>query len=172
MHSRTLKRYGWFVGECTSRDQFFTAKGGFEPERDKHLIRNSALTNWRVNGVCRLAGMRNPDPDTLKAAGLDTSKIPSINYRQGFKEAALSDDAKPKLDEIRNWLMTLCSNDATQAKAKLKELTAFNDFKGVEDPKKLSEKQIAILHPKVKKLVEAQNKAAQTEEREPGMDDK
>lgn len=171
MHSRTLKRYGWFVGECTSRDQFFTAKKGYEPEVDKHLIRNSALTNWRVNGICRLAGMRNPDPETLKAAGLDTSKIPAINYRQGFKEAALSDAAKPKLDEIRTWLMILCNNDAVAAKAKLKELTAFKDFAGVDDPKKLSEKQIAILHPKVKAMIEAQNKAAHTEGREPGSDD-
>lgn len=170
VHSRTLKRYGWFVGECTSRDQFFTAKKGYEPEVDKHLIRNSALTNWRVNGICRLAGMRNPDPETLKAAGLDISKIPAINYKQGFKEAALSDIAKPKLDEIRTWLMTLCNNDAAAAKAKLKELTAFKDFAGVDDPKKLSEKQIAILHPKVKALIESQNKAAQTEEREPGSE--
>lgn len=167
MHSRTLKRYGWFVGECTSRDQFFTAKKGYEPEVDKHLIRNSALTNWRVNGICRLAGMRNPDPETLKAAGLDTSKIPAINYKQGFKEAVLSDTAKPKLDDIRAWLMTLCNNDAVAAKAKLKELTAFKDFAGVDDPKKLSEKQIAILHPKVKALITAQGAA----EREPGSDD-
>ena len=167
MHSRTLKRYGWFVGECTSRDQFFTAKSGFEPERDKHLIRNSALTNWRVNGVCRLAGMRNPDPETLKAAGLDLSKVPAIDYKRGFKEAALSDEIKPKLEEIRTWLMMLCNNDTVQAKAKLKELTAFKDFSGVDDPKKLSEKQIQILHPKVKKLVEAQNVAG-TEGRSPG----
>jgi hypothetical protein len=172
MHSRTLKRYGWFVGECTSRDQFFTAKGGFEPERDKHLIRNSALTNWRVNGVCRLAGMRNPDPETLKAAGLDLSKVPAIEYKRGFKEATLSDSAKPKLDEIRAWLMLLCNNDATVAKNRLKELTAFKDFSGVDDPKKLSEKQIAILHPKVRALVEAQGKTANTGEREPGSDDK
>lgn len=170
MHSRTLKRYGWFVGECTSRDQFFTAKPGFEPERDKHLIRNSALTNWRVNGVCRLAGMRNPDPDMLKAAGLDVSKIPAIDYKRGFKEAALSDAAKPKLDEVRAWLMMLCNNDPVAAKARLKELTAFKDFVGVDDPKKLSEKQIAILHPKVKALMEAQNKASQAEEREPGSE--
>lgn len=171
MHSRTLKRYGWFVGECTSRDQFFTAKPGFEPERDKHLIRNSALTNWRVNGVCRLAGMRNPDPEMLKTAGLDVTKIPTIDYKAGFKEAALSDAAKPKLDEIRAWIMTLCNNDAVAAKAKLKELTAFKDFSGVDDPKKLSEKQIAILHPKVKALMDAQSKASVVE-REPGSDDK
>lgn len=168
VHSRTLKRYGWFVGECTSRDQFFTAKSGFEPERDKHLIRNSALTNWRVNGVCRLAGMRNPDPAILKTAGLDVTKIPAIDYKRGFKETPLSDTAKPKLEEIRTWLMMLCNNDAIAAKARLKELTAFKDFAGVDDPKKLSEKQIAILHPKVKKLMEVLSYVPGDEEREPG----
>lgn len=167
MHSRTLKRYGWFVGECTSRDQFFTAKGGFEPERDKHLIRNSALTNWRVNGVCRLAGMRNPDPDTLKAAGLDVSKIPAIDYKKGFKEIALPEEAKGKLADIRVWLMVLCGNDKEKAKAKLKELTAFKDFAGVEDSNKLSERQLSILHPKIKKLMDAHT-APTAEERQPG----
>lgn len=170
MHSRTLKRYGWFVGECTSRDQFFTAKPGYEPEKDKHLIKNSALTNWRVNGICRLAGMRNPDPDTLKAAGLDVAKIPAIDYKKGFKEVALADDAKKKLDELRDWLMMLCNNDKEAAKAKLKELTAFKDFAGVEDTRKLSEKQITILHPKVKKLMEAQGVVPGNGDREAGVE--
>lgn len=168
VHSRTLKRYGWFVGECTSRDQFFTAKPGFEAEKDKHLIKNSALTNWRVNGICRLAGMRNPDPDTLKAAGLDVAKIPAIDYKKGFKEVALPDDSKKKLDELRDWLMMLCNNDKEAAKAKLKELTAFKDFAGVEDTRKLSEKQITILHSKVKKLMEAHGGVPGNGEREAG----
>ena len=156
VHSRTLKRYGWFVGECTSRDQFFTAKPGFEAEKDKHLIKNSALTNWRVNGICRLAGMRNPDPDILKAAGLDVAKIPAIDYKKGFKEADLPEEVNKKRNEIGDWLMMLNNNDKDKAKAKLKELTAFKDFAGVDDLRKLSEKQITILHPKVKKLMEAQ----------------
>ena len=156
IHSRTLKRYGWFVGECTSRDQFFIAKSGFEPERDKHLIKNSALTNWRVNGVCRLAGMRNPDPEILKAAGIDSKKIPTIDYKKGMKEAALTDEAKKKRDQIIEWLMMLHNNDKEKAKAKLKELTAFDTYPGAEDTKSLTEKQINILWGKVKKLIDAE----------------
>lgn len=170
LHSRTLKRYGWFVGECTSRDQFFTAKGGFEPERDKHLIRNSALTNWRVNGVCRLAGMRNPDPETLKAAGIDLTKIPTIEYKKGLKETPVTGEAANKRDQIGAWLMVLCNNDKDAATKKLQELTAFNDYKGATDIRKLSERQINILHPKLKSMVEKES-GQERRERIPGEDD-
>ena len=168
VESRTLGRRGYYIGYCDSRDQFFNARPGWNQKIGEGDIKKSAYTNWIVNAVTRIAGIRSPDPDTLKAAGLDPARIPSIEYKQGFKEATLSDTAKPKLEEIRAWIMMLCNNDAVAAKAKLKEMTAFKDFSGVDDPKKLSEKQIAILHPKVKALVDAQNKAAQAEERQPG----
>ncbi len=107
VHSRTLKRYGWFVGECTSRDQFFTAKKSFDPERDKHLIRNSALTNWRVNGVCRLAGMRNPDPEILKAAGLNVAAIPHVDYSG---RTSPEKEKEPISEAQRKRLWTICKS--------------------------------------------------------------
>lgn len=170
VESRTLGRRGYYIGYCDSRDQFFNARPGWNPKTGEGDIKKSAYTNWIVNAVTRIAGIRSPDPETLRAAGLDLSKIPAIDYKRGFKETPLSDTAKPKLEEIRTWLMMLCNNDAVAAKARLKELTAFKDFSGVDDPKKLSEKQIAILHPKVKALIEAQNKPSQAEGREPGSE--
>src|SRR5262245_51538437 len=45
VQSRVLKRWGWFTGNCDSRDQFFVARGHFT-EGD---IRKSAFSNWLTN---------------------------------------------------------------------------------------------------------------------------
>jgi len=76
MQSRVLHRYGWFTGNCSSRDQFFNARGKF----DEGDIRKAAFSNWLVNGVTRLAGIRNPTPDMLVKAGLKPDKVGKITY--------------------------------------------------------------------------------------------
>ena len=73
---QALKRYGWFTGNCSSRDQFFNARGKF----DEGDIRKAAFSNWLVNGVTRLAGIRNPTPELLKNAGVDMGKVTTIDY--------------------------------------------------------------------------------------------
>jgi hypothetical protein len=76
IHSRLLGRYGWFTGNCSSRDQFFTARGRF----DEGDIRKAAFSNWLVNGITRLAGIRNPTPELLAKAGLNPERIGKIDY--------------------------------------------------------------------------------------------
>jgi hypothetical protein len=81
---RVLQRYGWFTGNCDSRDRFFVARGSFS-EGD---IRKAALSNFIVNAVTRLAGIRNPTPEMLVKAGLRPELIPAIDYKS-HKPAAL-----------------------------------------------------------------------------------
>jgi hypothetical protein len=76
MTARVLKRYGWFTGNCSSRDPFFNARGRFE-EGD---IRKAAFSNWLVNGVARLAGIRNPTKALLEKAGLNPITVGAIDY--------------------------------------------------------------------------------------------
>lgn len=76
LQSRVLKRYGWFTGNCSSRDVFFNARGSF----DEGDIRKAAFSNWLVNGVTRLAGIRNPTPAMLAKAGLKPEQIGRIDY--------------------------------------------------------------------------------------------
>ena len=76
VHSRILARYGWFTGNCSSRDQFFTARGHF----DEGDIRKAAFSNWIVNAVTRLAGLRNPTTGMLQKAGLKPEEIQRIDY--------------------------------------------------------------------------------------------
>jgi len=83
MESRTLRRRGYYLGYCDSRDPFFNARSGWKPETGHGDIRKAATTNWIVNAVTRLAGLRDPDPKLLADAGLDMSRIQTIDYRGG-----------------------------------------------------------------------------------------
>lgn len=80
IESKTLGRLGWFIGSCDSLDEFFSAKKSWDPERGAPDVKKSAYTNWFVNGVTRLAGIRNPDPETLAAAGITLSRVPVADY--------------------------------------------------------------------------------------------
>lgn len=79
VQSKVLKRWGWFTGNCDSRDTFFVARGNFA-EGD---IRKAAFSNWLVNAVTRLAGIRNPSKSMLEKAGLNSAEIGSIDYTRG-----------------------------------------------------------------------------------------
>ncbi|HEY1244515.1 MAG TPA: hypothetical protein VGF29_06745 [Hyphomicrobiaceae bacterium] len=71
-----LRRWGWFTGNCSSRDQFFTARGRF----DEGDIRKAAFSNFLVNGVARLIGIRNPTAEMLTAAGLNLERVVAPDY--------------------------------------------------------------------------------------------
>jgi hypothetical protein len=81
IESRTLGRRGYYEGYCDSLDQFFTARPGWNKKSGEGDIRKSAATNWMVNAVSRIGGIRDPDPVTLRAAGLDPDKIPIVDYK-------------------------------------------------------------------------------------------
>lgn len=123
-----LKRWGWFTGNCDSRDQFFTARGNFS-EGD---IRKSAFSNWLVNAVTRLAGIRNPSTLLLQKAGLDASLIQDINYR-GDKTAEQSADVISEAQRKRLWAISKNKNVTEEMlKAYLKKnfgIESSNDIK-------------------------------------------
>jgi len=99
--SRVLRRFGWFTGNCSSRDVFFNARGTY----DEGDIRKAAFSNWLVNGVTRLAGIRNPTIEMLSKAGLNPSKITGIDYS---KRRAPEDDALVISDAQRKRLWAIC----------------------------------------------------------------
>ena len=76
IESKFLKRRGYFLGYCDSKDQFFAAKRSWNPEQGEADVRKSSMTNWLVNAVNRLAGLRNPSPEIMKMAGIPIERIP------------------------------------------------------------------------------------------------
>jgi hypothetical protein len=105
--SKTLGRRGHFIGYCDSRDQFFNARRGWTPETGEADIRKSAFSNWEVNAVTRLAGLRKPRAESLQAAGLDLNKIQSVDY-SGRKTAESESDAISEPQRKRLW--AICKN--------------------------------------------------------------
>lgn len=101
MESRSLARRGYYLGYCDSRDPFFNARSGWKPETGQGDVRKAATTNWIVNGVSRLAGLRDPDPQLLAKAGLDLSKITAIDYSRNRtpQQGALS-ISEPQLKRL------------------------------------------------------------------------
>jgi hypothetical protein len=116
--SGTLGRSGHYVGYCDSRDQFFNARKGWTPETGEGDIKKSAFSNWQVNAVTRLAGIRKPSPEFLTAAGLDLSKIPGVDYT-GRKTAEAGEELIS--DPQRKRLWAICKSKGV-SEAKLKEL--------------------------------------------------
>lgn len=102
MESKTLRRHGYYIGYCDSRDPFFNARPGWKPETGHGDVRKASTTNWIVNGVTRIAGLRDPDPQLLAAAGLDVSKITVIDYRGGGKTPQQSNQgiSEPQLKRL------------------------------------------------------------------------
>lgn len=152
------------VGTCSSKDQFF-AVGTIEidgkkervlkpqSEVDETNIMKSAYTNFMVNAITRLLGIRNLTFDQLKQAGIDTDKIGKVEYRG----TEMSEGAKAKKDECWQKILSIVRGDEKAAKAKLKELTSWTKaggetVTGRDDINRLSEKQIEILHGKLEKL--------------------
>jgi hypothetical protein len=100
IHSRLLGRYGWFTGNCDSRDRFFLARGPVI-EGD---IRKAAFSNWLINGITRLAGIRNPTPELLAKAGLNPERIGKIDYSgQASRTAEQATDTISEAQQKRLW---------------------------------------------------------------------
>lgn len=83
------------IGTCTSRDQFFAQRYNKKTkekymlplsEIDEGNIMKSAYTNFCVNGITRLLGLRNLSWKDLDDHGLDSAYIKnsrSISYKKG-----------------------------------------------------------------------------------------
>src|SRR5574343_323521 len=122
VESRTLGRRGWYVGYCDSRDQFFNARPGWNPKTGSGDVKKASMMNWIVNGVSRIAGLRDPDPKTLEAAGIELKDIPGVDYSGKDKTA---EDKSLISDGQRKRLWAICKEQNVSEVA-LKEYFAKN----------------------------------------------
>jgi len=68
----------WAVGTASSRDEFFAkARGEWRPasQVDPNDIRKKAWSNWEVNGVTRLLGLRSITWEELAAYGISPENV-------------------------------------------------------------------------------------------------
>jgi len=125
-------------------------------EVTKENIMKAALTQLIVNGVTRVLGIRALSTEELKEAGIDTDKIPSIDYGSKKQESGrVTPAAEEKRTAIWKMLVEISAGNEEAAAKSLQGWTAFKDFPGVTDVKRLSEAQINIAHGKIKQQYDA-----------------
>lgn len=120
-------------------------------EVTKENIEKAALTNLIVNGVTRVLGIRRMSAERLKEAGIDVSKLMSVDYGSVRRESGkLAPALEQKREELWRWLLEMAGGDEKKAGEELQRRTAFSDFAGFTDPKRLTEKQINMHYERIK----------------------
>lgn len=164
------------LGTCSQRDKFFGfANGEWKDtvEIDETNVMKASYSNFVVNAITHLLGLRNITWDVLKEAGIDISKIQKVEYRKGTQKAVkrLSQKALELREEIWKLCLELTAGAEEAAKAILQEYSSFKNKEGkefsVNDIKELkSEKWIQATYGRVK---EAYEKAFGAQEEQPTL---
>lgn len=134
------------LGTCSQRDKFWAFKNGKWRESieiDETNIMKKSFSNFMVNGVTHLLGLRNITWEQLETAGIDRSRITKIEYKKGAEKAAqtLSKEDMESRNEIWRICMTMAEGLEDEAKKILKTVSSFDTKDGprfVDDIKKLT----------------------------------
>jgi hypothetical protein len=126
-------------------------------EVTREHIEKSSLTNLFVNAVTRVLGLRKMNAQSLREYGIDPDKVPSFEYGSKRTESGrLAPAVEEKRTAIWRMLTEMHAGNEEAAAKSLQGWTAFKDFPGVTDVKRLSsEKQIEIAHGKIKQNYDA-----------------
>jgi hypothetical protein len=120
-------------------------------EVTRENIEKSALTNLIVNGVTRVLGIRSISAKELEDCGIKVAEIGGFEYGSTRGQSgALAPADEQKRADIKKWLIEMNSGDEAKALAEIKSRTAFNDYKGVDGWERLTVKQLANQHPRIK----------------------
>ena len=170
------------IGVCSQRDRFFGMVGGQLKEIedvDMANIRRKAVTNLYNRLIKRAVGLMNITVEDLVAAGLDTSRIPVIEYKTGTARSELSPEgrtARLKLSaegraarqRLGAMLMAMANNDKAAAAKLLEKYSEWKDENGnvhrASSFEDMTERWLFTTYMKVKKVYDAAAGPA----REPG----
>ena len=153
-------------GSRDSQDPFFSRRHGEDiPPEDisERDVKMAAYSNFFVNAVSRLLGLRGFTVEMLEQAGLDPAKMRGVSYDgkrpapAGKREEEAEDpDAKQKLFVLMHQIV---GEDKDELAAFLEKITGFegNDgyVKGVRTFRGMRQKRIEVTLGKLRKAVEA-----------------
>jgi len=136
--SRVTGEESEFLGGRSSDDGWFSERSGGIAALDPEDLVKAAISNFEVNAITRLLGLRGMTWEELAKYGIERAKARSVTYRAGG--AARSDEVRdPMIGEIRAGLEKVHGPNAVEA---LKILTRFTAKDGtvnqVESWEKLS----------------------------------
>lgn len=127
------------IGTCSQRDKFFAfANGNWKDtaEIDETNIMKASYSNFVVNAITHLLGLRNLTWDDLKSAGVDIAKVQKIEYEKGSGKKDLSEEGKSTRTKLGNILLEMANGDKDAA-AKLLEKYSYWESTEEKDGKKV-----------------------------------
>lgn len=118
------------LGTCSQRDGFFAkAKGEWldSLEVDETNIMKSSYSNFVVNGITHLLGLRNLTWEEVEKAGIDKSKVVKIDYQKGTQKVqkTLSKEAIETRRKIYNMALQMAGGDEEEVKEFIKQESLF-----------------------------------------------
>lgn len=130
IESRRLKRYIWAFGACSSDDKFFLDNPAFDAMRDYPHIKKAAISNWEVNAITRLIGLRNTTRAELQAAGLDVDAIGTTDFRTQEDRQKGSQSEQETRNKLRKIILEMVKGDEDKSRDFLELQTEFEGDKG------------------------------------------
>ena len=118
------------IGTCSQRDSFFSkAKGERRPtsEIDETNIMKAAYSNFMVNGITHLLGLRNLTVEQLTDAGVDLSKVLQVGFKKRTQKISktLEEDSKKLRQRIDDMAIQMSGGDEEAMKKILKANSLF-----------------------------------------------
>ena len=118
------------IGTCSQRDSFFSkAKGERRPtsEIDETNIMKASYSNFIVNGITHLLGLRNLTVEQLQAANVDLSKVLKVGFAKGSQkiDKTLKEDSKKLRKRIDDMATQMSGGDEEAKKKILKDNSKF-----------------------------------------------
>lgn len=156
-----------FIGGRDSADTFFTGRDG-QKTVDIMDVRKAAYTNFSINAITRLLGLRGLTWEELESVGIVKDKVGATEYQAGAKggQQKGNKEVETQRGKIRDMIMEMANDDIEAAKNLLVEATKWKDSSGEEKPGKdnvkfLTLRQIPVVYGKVKTSFDAWVKSNQ-----------
>jgi hypothetical protein len=165
------------LGTCSQRDKFFAWTNGAwkdTAEIDETNIMKASYSNFVVNAITHLLGLRNLTWEDLKGVGIDPSKVQKVEYQKGSQKSELSESGKALRTKLGNMLLQMAGNDKAAAKSLLEKYSRWVDAEKKEhkadDLSKMSEKWIASTYGKAKADFDKTSGGPVDQGRDPGAE--
>ncbi len=148
------------TGKAASNRPFFSSRGGElvpADEVDEGNVRQAAWSNFIVNGVMRILGLRGLTKKELAENGINLDQVGKVQFKQNKPKEDLTDHDHEQLQYIDQWLTILASIENGDKGDILQEMTSFKtkegkEIKGKRDVKDLTKRQIPYVYTNVKKI--------------------
>lgn len=118
------------IGTCSQRDSFFSKSGGKRKDSnqiDETNIMKAAYSNFVVNGITHLLGLRNLTIEQLEEAGVDLSKVLQVGFKKDTQkiDKTLKEDSKKLRKRIDDMATQMAGGDEEEKKKILKASSCF-----------------------------------------------